>query len=156
MAVDLDIGALPVFYSWPSKGTLAGYEYDQNSAEWTQAHLQAFLADFAEHSSATDIYLIAHSMGNRPMTVALANLLEKRPDLLPLFKQVVLAAPDINADVFRDQIAPPTINLDTPAVVSKLDLAPNKAVKREINVALSNSFGFGGTNASLVIGKVVH
>eukprot|EP01133_Synstelium_polycarpum_P019365 gene19365-23183_t len=107
MAVDLDIGALPVFYSWPSKGTFAGYEFDENSAEWTQAHLQAFLADFAEHSSATDIYIIAHSMGNRPMTVALANLLEKRPGLLPLFKQVVLAAPDINADVFRDQIAPP-------------------------------------------------
>ncbi len=54
----------------------------------------------------------------------------------------------------RDQIAPPTINLDNPAVDTKLDLAPNKAVKREINVALSNSFGFGGTNASLVLGKV--
>lgn len=54
----------------------------------------------------------------------------------------------------RDQVAPPTINLDTPAVETKLDLAPNKAVKREINIALSNSFGFGGTNASLVLGKV--
>ena len=49
----------------------------------------------------------------------------------------------------RDQIAPPTINLDTP-VESHLDLAPNKAVKRKIDVALSNSFGFGGTNASIV------
>ncbi len=48
MAVDLDIGALPVFYSWPSKGTFAGYEFDENSAEWTQTHLQAFLADFAD------------------------------------------------------------------------------------------------------------
>lgn len=54
----------------------------------------------------------------------------------------------------RDQIAPPTINLDNPMVDTELDLAPNKAVKREINVALSNSFGFGGTNASLVMGKV--
>ena len=54
----------------------------------------------------------------------------------------------------RDQIAPPTINLDNPAVASKLDLAPNKAVKRKIDVALSNSFGFGGTNASLIMGKV--
>ena len=54
----------------------------------------------------------------------------------------------------RDQIVPPTINLDTLAVASKLDLAANKAVKREINVALSNSFGFGGTNASLVLGRV--
>jgi 3-oxoacyl-[acyl-carrier-protein] synthase II len=54
----------------------------------------------------------------------------------------------------RDQVAPPTINLDNPAVQPKLDLAPNKAVKRKIDVALSNSFGFGGTNASLVLGKV--
>ncbi|MBB4175645.1 beta-ketoacyl-ACP synthase II [Sulfitobacter noctilucicola] len=54
----------------------------------------------------------------------------------------------------RDQVAPPTINLDNPAVETSIDLAPNKAVKREINVALSNSFGFGGTNASVLFGKV--
>ena len=54
----------------------------------------------------------------------------------------------------RDQVAPPTINLDNPAVVPKLDLAANRAVTRKIDVALSNSFGFGGTNASLIIGKV--
>lgn len=54
----------------------------------------------------------------------------------------------------RDQIAPPTLNLDTLPEGVKLDLAPKKAVKREINVALSNSFGFGGTNASIVMGKV--
>ena len=53
----------------------------------------------------------------------------------------------------RDQVAPPTINLDNPAVTPKLDLAPNAKREREINVALSNSFGFGGTNASLVLGK---
>ena len=54
----------------------------------------------------------------------------------------------------RDQVAPPTINLDNPAVETKIDLAPNKKVDREINVALSNSFGFGGTNASVLFGKV--
>ncbi|HSF64927.1 MAG TPA: beta-ketoacyl-ACP synthase II [Paracoccaceae bacterium] len=54
----------------------------------------------------------------------------------------------------RDQVAPPTINLDNPAVTPVLDLAPNKAVHRRIDVALSNSFGFGGTNASLVLGRV--
>ena len=54
----------------------------------------------------------------------------------------------------RDQVAPPTINLDNPAVQSKIDLAPNAPVKREIKVALSNSFGFGGTNASVLFGKV--
>ena len=54
----------------------------------------------------------------------------------------------------RDQVAPPTINLDNPAVTPKLDLAPNVARKRRIDIALSNSFGFGGTNASLVLGRV--
>ncbi len=54
----------------------------------------------------------------------------------------------------RDQVAPPTINLDTPAVATALDLAPHRPVKREVTVALSNSFGFGGTNASLVLGRV--
>ncbi|MFN3642323.1 MAG: beta-ketoacyl-ACP synthase II [Gemmobacter sp.] len=54
----------------------------------------------------------------------------------------------------RDQVAPPTINLDNPAVATPLDLAPHRAVKRRIDVALSNSFGFGGTNASLVLGRV--
>ena len=54
----------------------------------------------------------------------------------------------------RDQVAPPTINLDSPAVSTPLDLAPNASVKRDIGVALSNSFGFGGTNASVIFGKV--
>ena len=54
----------------------------------------------------------------------------------------------------RDQICPPTINLDNPAVTPKLDLAANAAVRRKVDVVLSNSFGFGGTNASLVLGKV--
>jgi 3-oxoacyl-[acyl-carrier-protein] synthase II len=50
----------------------------------------------------------------------------------------------------RDQIAPPTLNLDNPAVETAIDLAPHVARKRPIHAALSNSFGFGGTNASLV------
>ena len=54
----------------------------------------------------------------------------------------------------RDQVAPPTINLDTPAVETPLDLAPNVKRERKINVALSNSFGFGGTNASLIVGTL--
>jgi 3-oxoacyl-[acyl-carrier-protein] synthase II len=54
----------------------------------------------------------------------------------------------------RDQIAPPTINLENPSVVTAMDLVPNKAKPMEINIALSNSFGFGGTNASVVFKKV--
>ena len=54
----------------------------------------------------------------------------------------------------RDGVAPPTLNLEDPSVETDLDLAPLTAVKREINVALSNSFGFGGTNASIIFRKV--
>jgi len=54
----------------------------------------------------------------------------------------------------RDNIAPPTINLDNPSVESAINLVPHKPLRKEINVALSNSFGFGGTNASLIFRKV--
>ena len=50
----------------------------------------------------------------------------------------------------RDRVAPPTINLDNPSVETPIDLVPHKARQRDIDVALSNSFGFGGTNASLI------
>ena len=51
----------------------------------------------------------------------------------------------------RDQIAPPTLNLDNPSVATEIDLVPHVAKKRPIAAALSNSFGFGGTNATLVL-----
>ena len=54
----------------------------------------------------------------------------------------------------RDQIAPPTLNLDNPSVETSIDLVPHVARKREINVVLSNSFGFGGTNASIVMRRM--
>jgi len=56
----------------------------------------------------------------------------------------------------RDNVAPPTINLDNPSVETAIDLVPQKPRQREINVALSNSFGFGGTNASLVIQRAAN
>jgi len=54
----------------------------------------------------------------------------------------------------RDKVAPPTLNLDNPSVKTALDLVPHRAREREIDVVLSNSFGFGGTNASLVFRRL--
>jgi 3-oxoacyl-[acyl-carrier-protein] synthase II len=56
----------------------------------------------------------------------------------------------------RDNIAPPTINLEHPSVETAIDLVPLTPRKREINIALSNSFGFGGTNASVIVQRVVN
>ena len=54
----------------------------------------------------------------------------------------------------RDNVAPPTLNLDNPSVETPIDLVPHKPRQREINIALSNSFGFGGTNASVIFRRV--
>ena len=54
----------------------------------------------------------------------------------------------------RDQIAPPTINLDNPAIETEMDLVPHKAKPMKIQTVMSNSFGFGGTNAAVVLKKV--
>ena len=54
----------------------------------------------------------------------------------------------------HDQVAPPTINLDNPAVDTPVDLAANQKRERKIELALSNSFGFGGTNACMTFQKI--
>jgi 3-oxoacyl-[acyl-carrier-protein] synthase II len=54
----------------------------------------------------------------------------------------------------RDGMVPPTLNLENPDVTTAIDLVPLKAQKREVNIAMSNSFGFGGTNAALIVSKV--
>ena len=54
----------------------------------------------------------------------------------------------------RDQIVPPTLNLDNPDVETQIDLVPHTARKREVKAAMSNSFGFGGTNAALILTQV--
>ena len=53
----------------------------------------------------------------------------------------------------RDQVAPATLNLDNPSESCDIDLVPHTPKEREIRYAMSNSFGFGGTNASLVLGR---
>ncbi|MBJ7543508.1 beta-ketoacyl-ACP synthase II [Rhodomicrobium udaipurense] len=59
-----------------------------------------------------------------------------------------------SALAIRDQVCPPTINLDNPSVETALDLVPHKAKEKRIDTVLSNSFGFGGTNASLILRRV--
>ncbi|WP_243324691.1 alpha/beta fold hydrolase [Geothrix sp. SG200] len=103
---DLDYRGVPVFYSWPSQGTLQGYTTDENNAQWSEANLKRFLVDFAQKSGAADIYLIAHSMGNRVLTGALRQAFAEQPKLKGRFKEIILTAPDIDAEIFKRDIAP--------------------------------------------------
>lgn len=113
MSYDLGFDGAPVFYSWPSQGTLAGYPVDESNIEWTQTHLQGFLNDVLSQTGATNLYLIAHSMGNRALTRAFASLLAEVPDGGRRIREVILAAPDIDADVFKRDIAPQIATADT-------------------------------------------
>lgn len=103
---DLDFHGAPVFYSWPSQAELEGYTVDESNVEWSQHNLKNFLLDYAQNSGAKDIYLIAHSMGNRALTRAVAALFTEHPELKGRFKEIILTAPDVDADVFKREIAP--------------------------------------------------
>ena len=59
-----------------------------------------------------------------------------------------------SALAIRDNVAPPTLNLENPSVNTAIDLVPHKAKEKRIDTVLSNSFGFGGTNASLILRRV--
>src|SRR5436305_4852805 len=106
MAYDLHLDGVPVLYSWPSQASLARYTVDENNAEWTVPHLEAFLDDIrdvAARSGAHSIYLIAHSMGNRPLTWALQRIAAKLgAGARPPFQEILLTAPDIDAGVFAE------------------------------------------------------
>jgi esterase/lipase superfamily enzyme len=114
MAYDIGFDGAPVFYSWPSNGDVLEYTVDENNIEWSQPHIKAFLADFVTQSGSDNIYLVAHSMGNRGMTKALATLFTEHPEYRKRFKEIILAAPDIDADIFKNDIAPALINAEQP------------------------------------------
>jgi esterase/lipase superfamily enzyme len=103
---DLDFPGAPVFYSWPSQGKEDAYLVDDQNVEWTEPHLRGFLRDYAAKSEAESIYLIAHSLGARALAQALATLFTEEPALRSRFKDIILTAPDIDADTFKVDLAP--------------------------------------------------
>ena len=107
MAYDLRFEGAPILYSWPSKGALAGYTVDENNVRNSVRHLRTFLELVVQRSEAKIIHLIAHSMGNRALTAALERLAAAMPkDSAPLFNQIALVAPDVDAEVFKQDIMP--------------------------------------------------
>ena len=111
MAYDLGFDGAPIFYSWPSKGKLLSYFYDSDNVKWSEKNLLKFLEEHLENSDSENVYLIAHSMGSRALTGALSSLLRDKVHLQKKLKEVILAAPDIDADVFRRDVIPAiTIN----------------------------------------------
>lgn len=106
MAFDLQFSGPAVFYSWPSAGETKAYLRDEETIRISQMNISSFLADFADRSGAEEIFVIGHSMGTRALAETYVQLFDKRPDLKAKFKEVILAAPDINQSIFRQQIMP--------------------------------------------------
>jgi 3-oxoacyl-[acyl-carrier-protein] synthase II len=127
------------------RAALKGAGLEPKDIDYINAHGTSTMADVIELGA------VERMMGDAAGTVTMSSTKSATGHLLGAAGAIegifsILA--------IRDQVAPPTINLDNPAVETAIDLAPNKKVEREINVALSNSFGFGGTNASVLFGKV--
>jgi esterase/lipase superfamily enzyme len=104
---DLQFKGIPILYSWPSKGEEIKYPSDESNIEWTEFHLEEFLFDLVQYTSFETVFLMAHSMGNRALTKVLARILPKLEN--NVFKDIILIAPDIDADIFKNVIAPKLI-----------------------------------------------
>jgi len=114
MSYDLRFGGAPIFFSWPSKGDTALYTHDEATIEWAETDLKRFLDDVLTRSEAKNVYIVAHSMGNRAVTRALGTLLAEKRDLRPKVKEIILAAPDIDAGTFKSAIAPALVGAGRP------------------------------------------
>ncbi len=107
---DLRFDGEAVFYSWPSQGSTTLYTVDEANIEWSKLNMKHFLEDYLTKTVAENVYLVAHSMGNRGLTRAIVELMNERPELNAKIKEVILAAPDIDADVFKRDIAPQMVS----------------------------------------------
>jgi esterase/lipase superfamily enzyme len=105
---DIGFAGVPVFYSWPSEHSLSplGYSHDASRIEESRPYIKNFIADIVANGGADDVFILAHSMGTRAVTRALAELAAERPDLTRRIKALILAAPDINRTVFQNDVAP--------------------------------------------------
>ena len=106
MFVDLDVKCVPIMYTWPSRGSATKYKDDSAQVVRSIPHMQEFLRIVARNTDAEVIHLIAHSMGTQLLTTALAGLPDGESGDLPRLNQIILAAPDIDAQEFVTKIAP--------------------------------------------------
>lgn len=107
---DLRFSGEAVFYSWPSQASTTSYTIDEANIEWATYNMKNFLKDYLTKTEAKNIYLVAHSMGNRGLTKALIELMNEQPELKNKITEIILAAPDIDADVFKRDIGPKMIS----------------------------------------------
>ena len=101
LTYDFGFKGAPIFYSWPSKGSILGYLADEAAADQSIANFKQFLEDVADRSGATVVHVIAHSMGNRAALPALAQFAaDPHASNYARLSSIVIAAPDVDRDFF--------------------------------------------------------
>lgn len=118
---------------------------DVTDIDYVNAHGTSTMADWIE------LRAVERLMGAHSANVAMSSTKSMTGHLLGAAGAIEAV---FSVLAIRDQIAPPTINLDDPEHETAIDLVPHKGKSMEIDVAMSNSFGFGGTNASILFRKV--
>ncbi|WP_416739239.1 alpha/beta hydrolase [Pseudomonas sp. NFX71] len=108
MAYDLNFDGVPIFYSWPSRNSasLTAYEADERNIELSEGNIKEFLVDILSDSKFSNVFVVGHSMGTRGLAKAIGAIAVEKPEAIGKLKAVILAAPDIDADLFKQQIAP--------------------------------------------------
>jgi esterase/lipase superfamily enzyme len=106
IAYDLQLSGVPIFFSWPSLGSAAGYVTDEENAQWSASSLTDFLTIVAEHYRGKNIHLVAHSLGARLLLQALSGFkLNSNNMSSPPFTNIILLAPDVDQDVYLDKFS---------------------------------------------------
>ncbi|MBX9635450.1 MAG: beta-ketoacyl-ACP synthase II, partial [Magnetospirillum sp.] len=126
------------------KAALARADLQPSDIDYINAHGTATMGDVIELGAVKRLFgEAAYKLSMSSTKSAIGHLLGAAGAVEAIFSLLAI----------RDQVAPPTLNLDNPDEGCDIDLVPHKAKKREIKYAMSNSFGFGGTNASLIFTK---
>ena len=125
IAYDVRFRGAVAMFSWPSVNRVTGYPIDDNNADWSVSDFKAALGRILQATGSSEIYIIAHSMGNQVVTQGLIELARTDPTLKTRVRELILAAPDIDAAIFRRDIAPFLANASgrTTLYASSRDLA---------------------------------
>ena len=122
LGFDLGINGVTAFYSWPSAAKLLGYTSDEATIQASEKYIKQFIQDFAKKSGAKKVHIIAHSIGNRGLLRAVSDIQKESPEVK--FGQIILAAPDVDVDVFKNIAkAYPMLSDKTTLYVSPKDVA---------------------------------
>ncbi|WP_245454160.1 alpha/beta hydrolase [Aquabacter cavernae] len=102
---DSGTDVVPVLFTWPSRGSLLAYGYDRESASYSRDALEKLLTFMAKDPNVGEISILAHSMGNWVTLEALRQMAIRNGRIPPKIRTVMLAAPDVDVDIFGTQLA---------------------------------------------------